>query len=541
MGYLDKINSYVNDVLSNKIPSCQWVKKACERFHSDLNKGDYYFDENAVDDVISFIRKLKLNTTPKKPFLLEDWQLFIIANIYGLKSKLNNRRKYKYVYIEIPRKNGKSELITALALYHFIFDELATITVSANSREQAKNVDFKKIKSFAHQLDRREKYIIPYFNSLKMNGRQNEVIVTSSDAKRLDGLNISVGIIDELHSAKDSGVYDVIKSAMGSREEPLLIVITTAGFDVDSFCYNLRNHITDILNGVTIDESQFGIIYTLDEGDDIADENNWVKANPNLGVSLSIDFIRDEVNKAQNSPSETAGVLVKNFNLWQKKSSEKSWINEAYLEKVFAPVNIEDYRGADCMVGLDLGTNTDLTCFSICIKVQNGEYVFFTKYYLPEDSLNSATNKKRYREWAEKGYIKLTSGNVTDYDVVLNDLVEISKILNITQVNYDKYNATQFAINAQMAGIRMIPFSQNVFNYNIPTKEMERLILINKTRIDANPITHWNFTNVTIKSDLNGNVKPIKRNEELKIDGVMSMLMALGGYVGKKETNTYIV
>jgi len=541
MGYLDKINSYVNDVLSNKIPSCQWVKKACERFHSDLNKGDYYFDENAVDDVISFIRKLKLNTTPKKPFLLEDWQLFIIANIYGLKSKLNNRRKYKYVYIEIPRKNGKSELITALALYHFIFDELATITVSANSREQAKNVDFKKIKSFAHQLDRREKYIIPYFNSLKMNGRQNEIIVTSSDAKRLDGLNISVGIIDELHSAKDSGVYDVIKSAMGSREEPLLIVITTAGFDVDSFCYNLRNHITDILNGVTIDESQFGIIYTLDEGDDIADENNWVKANPNLGVSLSIDFIRDEVNKAQNSPSETAGVLVKNFNLWQKKSSEKSWINEAYLEKVFAPVNIEDYRGADCMVGLDLGTNTDLTCFSICIKVQNGEYVFFTKYYLPEDSLNSATNKKRYREWAEKGYIKLTSGNVTDYDVVLNDLVEISKILNITQVNYDKYNATQFAINAQMAGIRMIPFSQNVFNYNIPTKEMERLILINKTRIDANPITHWNFTNVTIKSDLNGNVKPIKRNEELKIDGVMSMLMALGGYVGKKETNTYIV
>ncbi|HOK59684.1 MAG TPA: terminase large subunit, partial [Candidatus Dojkabacteria bacterium] len=384
MGYLDKINSYVNDVLSNKIPSCQWVKKACERFHSDLNKGDYYFDENAVDDVISFIRKLKLNTTPKKPFLLEDWQLFIIANIYGLKSKLNNRRKYKYVYIEIPRKNGKSELITALALYHFIFDELATITVSANSREQAKNVDFKKIKSFAHQLDRREKYIIPYFNSLKMNGRQNEIIVTSSDAKRLDGLNISVGIIDELHSAKDSGVYDVIKSAMGSREEPLLIVITTAGFDVDSFCYNLRNHITDILNGVTIDESQFGIIYTLDEGDDIADENNWVKANPNLGVSLSIDFIRDEVNKAQNSPSETAGVLVKNFNLWQKKSSEKSWINEAYLEKVFAPVNIEDYRGADCMVGLDLGTNTDLTCFSICIKVQNGEYVFFTKYYLPE-------------------------------------------------------------------------------------------------------------------------------------------------------------
>lgn len=541
MSYLGIINGYIADVISGHIPSCQWVKKACERFNSDLNCGDYYFDEDSVDEVVDFIGKLKLNTTPKKPFFLENWQLFIIGNIYGIKNKKTNKRKYKYIYIEIPRKNGKSELITALALYHFLFDERATITISANSREQAKNVDFKKIKEFAHQLDRREKYLIPYYNSLKMNGKPNEIIVTSSDSKRLDGLDISVGIIDELHSAKDSGVYDVIKSAMGAREEPLLIVITTAGFDVDSFCYTLRSHITDILSGVVTDEAQFGIIYTLDEGDSIADENNWIKANPNIGVSLSIDFLKDEVNKAQSSPSETAGVLVKNFNLWQKKSSEKSWISEAYLEKVFTPIRLEDYRGADCMVGLDLGTNTDLTCFSICIRAANGIYVFFNRYYLPEDSLNSVINKKRYREWAEKGYIKITSGNVTDYDVVLNDLVEISKLLNITQVNYDKYNATQFAINAQMVGIRMIPFSQNAFNYNIPTKELERLILMGKAKIDANPITHWNFTNVTIKSDLNGNVKPIKRNEELKIDGVMSMLMGLGGYVGKKETNTYVI
>lgn len=541
MTYQQIVDEYAADIVAGNVVACHWVKLAAKRYINDLQTGHYYFDENSVDEVVTFINKLNLNTTPKKPFILENWQLFIIANIYGLKSNTTNKRKYRYVYIEIPRKNGKSELITALAMYHFIFDQLPIITISANSREQAKNVDFKKVKEFAHQLDKREKYIIPYYNSLKMNKKPNEIIVTSSDSKRLDGLDISVGVIDELHSAKDSSVYDVIKSAMGARSEPLLIVITTAGFYTDSFCYKLRGYITDILQGVVDDEAQFGIIYTLDEGDNVENKEVWAKANPNLGVSLTVDFIENEVNKAQNSPSETAGVLVKNFNLWQKKGSEKQWLPDEFYVDIFKKIDLNQYKNAECYCGIDLGSNTDLTTFSLCFRLNNNNFLFFTKYYLPEDSLNSNVNKKRYRDWAEQGYITLTPGNVTDYDYILNDLLNLKKIVNIKQIHYDRYNATQFAIDSQSAGLRMLPFAQTTLNYNLPTKEFERYFLQKKMIIDANPITKWCLNNVVIKFDANGNAKPIKVNNENKIDGIMAMLMAFAGYVGKRESNVFVL
>ncbi len=536
----ESVIKYANGVVDGSITACSYVVKAAKRFLADLESDEYYFDKNAFDLIVNFIQILNLNTAEaNKKFILEDWQKFLIANIYGIKRAEDNKRKYTYVYIEIPRKNGKSELIAALSLYHLIFDNNATITVSANSREQAKNVDFKKIKAFAKQLDNKEKHLVPYFNSLKFFDKGNEIIVTSSDSNRLDGLNISTAIIDELHAAPDSSVYDVIKSAMGAQSEPLLIVITTAGFNPDGFCYSLRSHIANVLSGIVKDEAQFGIIYTLDEGDDFTDEKNWVKANPNLNVSLTKSFLKSEVNKAKVNFSEGTGIKVKNFNLWQKKSSTESWIPDVYIERAFGDLKISNFKGAEAMVGVDLGTNTDICALSFCIKAAEG-FVFFNRYYLPADSLNTKTMKQQYKNWAENGYIFLTEGNVTDYNYILNDLVEISKTLKIKQINYDKYNATQWAIDASNF-FRLKPFSQNPFNYNIPTKEFERNILMSKLKIENNPVTKWMLDNVVIKFDWNGNAKPIKVNNENKIDGVMSMLMALGGWVGRKESNIYIV
>lgn len=535
----NKVVNYAKGII-NSSEHCLYVKQAAKRFLNDLENEAYYFDEKALSLIVNFIQSLYLNTSPKKKFILEKWQLYILANIYAIKRKSDNTRKYRYVYIEIPRKNGKSELITVLSLIHLIFDDNATITVSANSREQAKNVDFKKIKAFAKQIDPREKHLIPYYNALKFIDKNNEIIVTSSDAKRLDGLNISTAIIDELHAAKDSSVYDVIKSAMGSQPEPLLIVITTAGFDTDGFCYQLRDYVINVISGVATDEAQFGIIYTLDEGDNYEDEKTWIKANPNLGVSVTRDFLSNEVNKAKNNQSEGAGVKVKNFNLWQKKGSVEAWIGEKYLTKALTELNLNDYKGAECVVGVDLGTNTDITALSVCIKDKEG-YTFFNRYYLPADSLNTHANKRMYKEWSENGYIYLTEGNVTDYNYILKDLLKISTKLRIKQVNYDKYNATQWAIDATESGFNLKPFSQNALNYNIPTKEFERLILMGRLRIEKSPVTKYMLNNVILKVDLNGNVKPIRNNENKKIDGVMAMLMALGGYVGQRETNIYIV
>lgn len=536
------IKEYIKLVREGKILTNNWVKKAVERFVNLSSRDDIYYDEKAVNQIINFIQNFYLNgVSPKRKFKLEKWQKFILAHIYGLKYKETNRRVTKYIYIEVPRKNGKSELVTAIAMYHFLFDNDALVTISANSREQAKLIDFKKVKQYAHQLDSKEKHLIPYFNQLKMNSMVNEILVTSSDAKRLDGLSVNVGIIDEYHSARDSSVYDVIKSSQGAIDEPLLIVITTAGYDTDSACYQLHTYITNVLDGIIKDDAQFGIIYTLDEGDSIDDETCWGKANPNLGVSLNYEFLRDEVNKAKNSSIEASGVKVKNFNVWLQKNAEKTWLGTEFIDAALTTtINLDDYKNAECYVGVDLGTNTDICCISVCIKGAD-EYLFKNYYYLPEDSLNTATHKKMYKEWAADGYITLTSGNVTDYDVILKDMVEISKKLRIKQVHYDKYNATQFAIDASKNRIRMVPFSQNAFNYNIPTKGFERLMLQKRVKIDSNPLTKWQLNNVMLKTDLNGNVKPIKRNEENKIDGVVSMIMALAGYVGVRETNVYIV
>lgn len=537
---VDRAIEYARRVISGDEVGCAYVRMACQRFLCDLKDERYYIDRDVIEDLSSFIRKLKFNTTPPRQFELESWQAFLLTNIYGIKLKENGRRKYKYIYIEIPRKNGKSELISAMAMYHFLFERNSLITISANSREQAKNTNFKKVKSFSYQLDSKERYLVPYYNSLKFEGVGNEILVTSSDAKRLDGLSINVGIIDELHSAKDSSVYNVIKSSMGAVEEPLLIVITTAGFDTNSFCYSLRDYVIGVLKGEIADEYQFGIIYTLDEGDDYTNPDVWVKANPNLGVSLSKSFISSEVLKAKNSPMETSGVLVKNFNIWLKESS-KGWFSEGQVAGVLKEgMDISIYRNAECYVGLDLGTNTDITCFSVCIKGNDG-YYFINRYFLPSMSLNSNVNRKLYKEWSNMGYITLTEGNVTDYDVVLEELVGISRLLRVKAVLYDRYNATQFAINAQKRGIHMKPFAQNFFNFNIPTKEFERLVLTERAYIEYNMVTQFMLRNVVVKTDMNGNFRPAKVNEELKIDGVVSMIMALAGWVGVNETNTFVV
>lgn len=533
--------AYAQGVIGGDISACLYVRQAAQRFLNYLNRDDFYFDDDTVGEVVNFIESLYLNTNEKKHFKLEDWQLFVLANIYGFRYKSNGKRVTKYVYVEIPRKNGKSELITAIAMYHFLFEKNALVTISANSREQAKLVDYKKVKAFAHQIDPKEKYLIPYYNQLKFIKTQSEIVVTSSDSKRLDGLSVNVGIIDEYHSARDSSVYDVIKSAQGAVDEPLLIVITTAGFDTESPCYSLRSHITAILQGLTIDDSQFGIIYTLDEGEKIDDSSVWKKANPNLGISLNEDFLKSEVNKAINLPSELASVQVKNFNLWLQKNSIKTWLPLEFIEKNLAEkIDLNDFKGAEVYAGVDLGTNTDITVLSFCIKAVDG-YVFKNFYYLPENSLNTNVNKRKYKEWANAGYLTLTEGNVTDYDYILNELVKYSKILKIKQVHYDKYNATQFAIDSQSKGVRMIPFSQNAFNFNIPTKQFERFFISNRLKIDSNPVTKWQLNNVVVKTDYNGNIRPIKNNNELKIDGVVAMIMALAGFVGVKDTNIFVV
>jgi len=522
---------YANDIINEIIPACIYVKQSCKRFLSDLENPLYYYNDEEVNAVVAFINSLYLTEqTTKQHFLLENWQTFIVVNIYGLFKVSTNTRKIKYSYIECSRKQGKSQFVNALALYHLIFDTDSQVIISANSKDQAKNVDFKKCKQYASQLDRSKKHIKHYYNSLRY--RDSELIVTASDASKLDGLNTSFAIIDELHEAPNNLMYNVIKSSMGSREQPLFIVITTAGFDTSSFCYQLRSYCTDVLNGIAEDESQFVIIYTLDETDDYTNQNCWIKANPNLNISVRKDFLESEVNKAVNFEAERNGVLVKNFNKWLKSNSEDDWINEKYVVEAMADISINDdrFKELDVYVGVDLSSISDITAITYMIPDNNIIY-FFNQYYVPEDSINSNVNKDMFRNAAANGHLNITSGNVVDYDRILEDILKVNNSHAIQLVSYDKWNSTQFAIDATQSGLKLIPYSQTAGSLNKPIKEFQKLIMSGGIVLEKNILTKWMISNVVVKQNHMGNLSIDKSSRSKKIDGLASILNSLGSFL----------
>jgi phage terminase large subunit-like protein len=325
-------------------------------------------------------------------------------------------------------------------------------------------------------------------------------------------------------------MYGVMKSSMGSRDEPLLIVITTAGFDTESFCYSLRTYGVEILSGAKVDESQFVLIYTIDDEDDFANPGTWEKANPNLGVSVKKGYLAQEVNKASQNAAEKSGVLVKHFNKWLRSNTLDIWIDEEYVLRSMTDVKITDpmFAGKECIVGVDLSSVSDITAVSYLFQVDNLLY-FFVDYYLPEDSLNTNINVVGFKMAGAAGEMTLTPGNVCDYKYILRDIQAVGAHAVISLINYDKYNSTQFIIDATEAGLPCRPFSQMPGSLNKPLKEFERLIKSGGIRLERNQLTKWMFSNVLLITNKMGNVSIDKASRSKKIDGIAAMCNSLGG------------
>lgn len=522
---------YVNDVLNGKIVVGELIKLACQRFKDDLQREDIYFNESVVDNAINFIGTLKhfMGKSSGKHFKLENWQQFIIANIVGWYWKDGNTRRFTSSYIEVSRKNGKTALAAALCLYYLIADgeDGAEVDLAANSKEQAK-IAFEFCSNFSRQLDPKGKYLKPYRDNVQFALNNSKLKVFAADDSKLDGFNASFGLIDEYHAAKNSKVRDVIKSSMGMRNNPHLCTITTAGFDKTLPCYKLRSTSIEILNKLKTDDSMFIAIYSLDDKDDWTDKDNWVKCTPNLNVTVTSKYIKEQVQSAINNPSEEVGVKTKTLNLWCDVADV--WLPESYIVKASKNIHLEDFRDCECYIGVDLSATSDLTAVSYLIEKDN-IYYFKTDYYLPESALVDKPDRETYKLWKQQGLITITAGNVTDYDYITNDIVAASNILNIQKIGYDKWNATQWAIHATEIGLPLEEYPQTMGNFNRPTKELERLILSGNTVIDNNEITRWCFRNVELKSDYNGNVKPNKGIKSKKIDGVIAIIQALGMYL----------
>lgn len=534
-----KYYTYAIDCISGKQVCCLYTKLACQRFLDDLDRPDILFVPSKVEKVITFVSKLKhfQGKTAGKNFILEPWQQFITANIFGFYCEDEDdgsmKRRFSMAYIEMSRKQGKTALIAAFGLYGLIYDNemSAEIILAATSREQA-GICFNLCTGFAKSLDPNGKYLHIVKAGIEYRKTMSVLKVISADASKQDGFNASFGIVDEYHAHKTSSLYDVIKSSQGFRQNPLLFVITTAGFDQTSPCYKMRQSNIEILNGIKKDDSRFCVIYTLDENDDYKDENVWIKSSPNMGVTVKRSYIRNQVVTAINNPREEVGVLTKNLNLWC--STSEIWIPDQHVQECMKGVHVDfsDFRDCNTYIGVDLSSVGDVSAVSFLFDKDDDLY-FKNVYFVPEEALASNEQKEYYKMMDKEGYLIVTPGNVIDYDYIKSFILKAyqENDLMIQGIYYDKWNSSQWVISMTEEGMPMEPFSQTLANFNAPTKELQKRILEHDIHIDTNLVTLYMFRNVVIKRDHNENIKPDKSKSKNKIDGVIAMIEALGGYM----------
>ena len=424
----------------------------------------------------------------------------------------------------------------------------AEIDLVANSRHQAK-IAFTQSSNFCESVDKDKKIFKRYRDTINIPKTKSIIQVLSSDAMGNDGYNASCFILDEFHAARSWDLYNVLKSSQGMRSQPLSIIITSAGFLLNGYpCYEHRLTCMDILKGNKVDDTQFSAIYELDEEDDWLDESNWIKCAPSLGQTVQIDYLRDQVQSVKNNPSLETGVKTKNFNIFCQ--SKNVWIPEKYLKDVWKKVDVDNFIDEDCYMGVDLSSVSDITASAIMFPpnperaIYPDKYVFKPYVYLPVDNLAENTNEELYRLWYRQGFLDCTPGNVVDYDQILKDQIDIYNKTYLQNVAYDEWNASSWAADAYAEGLPIKGYSQTVGNFNKPTKTFEMLVRSGKVIIDYNPLVRWCFNNVEIKTDINGNTKPMKggssnrkadRNgtNTKKIDPIIAMLEALGGYLDK--------
>lgn len=518
---------YAKKAVDGEIIVGNYIKLACSRFLKDLEREDLIFDVDAADKVILFISMFRHNTGQflGKPFQLLKWQQWVVANIYGFYWQ-DGTRRFSTAYIEIARKNGKTQLAAALALYALVGEgePAAQVIAAANSKDQAK-ILLNAATALAKSVDAKKKYLIPFRSEIRYPKTDSFLKIVSADTSKLDGLNCSTFIIDEYHESKDTKMWDVLKSSQGMRRNGLGIIITTSGFDKSSPCYAKRSVGIEVLNELKVDDAFFCAVYTIDVEDDWAEEENWIKSCPCLDITVTRKYMREQINSAKNNPSEEVGVKTKLCNVWCDSSNV--WLPEDYIIKCSQKVDLEQFRDMPCFIGVDLAATSDLTAVAYLV-VSEDKYYWKIHYYLPESALAEKADKELYKYWKQLGLLTITSGNVTDYDYITNDLMKYSEVVNIQAIGYDKFNASQWAIDATALGLPLEEYPQTLGNFNMPTREMERLILSGRAVIDDNEINRFCFRNVTLKSDYNGNVKPNKAIDKKKIDGVIAMIQALG-------------
>lgn len=522
---------YIAGIKSGSIPSGNLIKQAVSRFEDFMVREDIYLDEKGFDECVDFIATIKhfLGKSAGKPFILADFQEFILINLF-LKYKLTRCRVATELYIQVARKAGKDAFMAALALYLMVLEGEAApeIVCAANSTDQAR-ILFNYITQFSKSIDPRENIIKQYRNYIETEFNTGICKVISSDSSRADGMNISAFFLDEFHEAKDRLMYDVLKSSQGMREQPLAIIITTAGFNLTGPCHDMYELGVQVLGGIKEMDNFFPFIWQLDPEDDWTDPKNFIKCQPNLGVTVTEEFMLGEVNKAKVDPTAEVGVKTKTLNIWC--SSEYTWIKPEIMVQLMKDIKVEDYEGYPCIVGVDLSSVGDMSAVSAMIPIEN-KRIFFNWSFLPADTYKNHPNKALYEKFHKAGELDITPGNVIDHDYITKKIAWLNTICPVIAIYYDPYNSSQWAVNMTEMGYNMQQYGQNIGNMTKPTKEFQRLVLSGEMVMQKSSNFLWQIMSATIKEDANQNIKVVKQSySKQKIDNVIACITALGGFL----------
>lgn len=552
---------YCEDVLAGRVVACRWVRLACERHRRDLVSGGergLYFDSRAAKVAVAFFNVLKHSKGEwaGQTVRLEGWQQFVLWCLFGWR-KRDGTRRFRTAYLEVARKNGKSTFASGIGLYLLTADGEpgAEVYTAATKRDQARITHGEATRMVGKSRELK-KYVKMYKDNLHVVSTASKFVPLGRDNDSLDGLNVHGVIADEVHAWPNRDLWDVLETATGARRQPLMVAITTAGSNRQSLCRQLHDYSKRILEGVVEDDSFWGVVYSLDEGDDWWDEGAWVKANPNLGVSKKLEDMRQLAGRAREMPAQLNAFLRLHLDMWTE--GETRWMNPDKW-RLCGKVPGGEYsvisgemvgrfeaalQGRRCCAGLDLSSTTDISALvHVFEPVSDGEpYWVLPRFWIPEENMRERSRRDRvpYEAWQQMGLLTATPGNVIDYSFILGQLQRDMELFELGELAFDRWGSQKlitdlqaigFTVEPDVARLRGVPllvqFGQGFASMSAPMKELEKLVLSGMIGHGGHPVLSWMADNVVARVDPAGNVKPDKERSREKIDGVVGLIMGL--------------
>ena len=529
---MNYIQQYYNQILDGKIVVGRRIRTIYEKIIADMDKpGRWRFDEKAATRPIEFIESLCKHSKGEwigRPMHLELFQKAFISALFGFVDE-DGMRRYKETFFLVARKNGKSSLLSGIMLYMLIADNEggAQIVSAATKREQA-NIVFNECLNMVSQSEALKSHLKKRKSDLYFPLTFSTMTALSSDSNTLDGLHLHLAVIDELHAVKDRNLYEVLKQGMSARRQPLMVMITTAGTVRENIFDDMYEYASKVCDGALADDRFLPILYELDERSEWTDYRCWEKANPGLGRIKKLEDIVEKVERAKNSPKDLPGILTKDFNV--RETTAGTWLTFDEINNT-ETFTMDDVRDCYAVGGVDLSSTTDLSCATLLIMRPDGRKYVLQQYFLPADNIEQRVKEDNipYDKWSENGLVTLSDGNKVNYTDVSNwfDKMYYEYGIRPLWIGYDPWNSTYYIQEMQDRGYQMQVVRQGMITLSQPMKELGADLAAKQINYNNNPLLKWCLTNTAIKTDENGNIKPVKgQSRTMRIDGTVSLLIA---------------